>query len=463
MKQSERASIMRILTDLIEADGIIDTKEIVILNKIREKYGIKKTDEILASSYTLGMALEILFLSSEKLKHDLMEDFFELSLSDDFCAKEEALLMLTLRLFLTNAFVCETKVISVSTESLFFDSGQILYVESEYDSTINKDIVQLYREISNEIRLSGFHFVYLPKIAKLYRSVSDIDFMGIATFLYPKVSVERLNIIFNQIQNLSTAEFCKYQLGAKLNMKELENISPSFMIHIGNSYVNDKPMSNFLVVEIADNVLKTIRKILMLYEENYHNTQLSYLQEKNGRFIYTGFYKQIFDILMLRKGVRSSIVIDPIRERIFFQNIEMNLEGIHRREKALYALVLLESANGGVNFNKPISDKQEELYNKRIHSLQNKYRIIYKKFGGDENKAPNIMLPEIRLPMIALLKKQLLKMKNILLDVEDYIICRNAYGNYNVGISALLCYCRDIDDNIVPLMEAKEWREIAAL
>ena len=42
MKQAERASIMRIVSDLIEADGIIDTRELLFLESLREKYGIKK-------------------------------------------------------------------------------------------------------------------------------------------------------------------------------------------------------------------------------------------------------------------------------------------------------------------------------------------------------------------------------------------------------------------------------------
>lgn len=45
MRQSERASIMRIVSDLIEADGIIDAREIIFLDSLREKYGIKKEDE----------------------------------------------------------------------------------------------------------------------------------------------------------------------------------------------------------------------------------------------------------------------------------------------------------------------------------------------------------------------------------------------------------------------------------
>ena len=56
MKQTERASIFRIVSDLIKADAIIDTREIESLDSIRNKYAIKKEDEILGSSYTLSEA-----------------------------------------------------------------------------------------------------------------------------------------------------------------------------------------------------------------------------------------------------------------------------------------------------------------------------------------------------------------------------------------------------------------------
>lgn len=36
MKQEERASIIRVVSDLIKADGIIDTREIDFLDDLRE-------------------------------------------------------------------------------------------------------------------------------------------------------------------------------------------------------------------------------------------------------------------------------------------------------------------------------------------------------------------------------------------------------------------------------------------
>lgn len=465
MRQTERASIIRILTDLIEADGIIDTREIEFLNLMREKYGVKKEDEALAVSFTLAHAFEVLTDSSNELRHELIRDFFGISMSDNFCAKEEALLVLALRMCLIGSLDYDVKMISVKTSDFVFDSEQILYVESEYDDIVNQEIVLSHRDISNEVRLSGFDFVYIPTIATHYKSMSECDIMQIAEFLYPKVSMERLNTICNQLQNLSTADFCKYQLATKLSLKELENIAPSIMVRIGTSFVDDKMLSNFLIIEIGDSVLKTIRDVMGLFGENYHNMRLNYLQEEKGRFIYTGFYKQIFDILMLHKGERSRVVIDSLRERIYFPEADRKIEGIHRREKALYALLLLESASGGLNFSKPESAKQIERYNKRIAALQKKYEIIYHKFGGDGQKAPNISIPEIRNPMMALLRKQLSKLEEVLLHIEDYSIRRNIYGNYSVNVPVDLCCCY-VDgeiNTIIPLNESEEWKQIAAL
>ena len=213
----------------------------------------------------------------------------------------------------------------------------------------------LYRELCTEVRLAGFELVYLPKLSEHYNSILEADLLRIAKFLYPKVSNERIYTIVKQVQNLSTASFCCDHLATKLSIKELRVINPSFLIKIGESIVNDKNISNFLLVEIVDNPLFTIRMILDLFAESYHNLRLNYIQEDKGRFVFTGYYKLIFDILMLRKSVRSSVVVDPMRERIYFPEADVMLEKVHRREKALYALFLMESASGGINFNQRIS------------------------------------------------------------------------------------------------------------
>lgn len=464
MRQIERASVVRIVSDLIKADGIIDIREIDFFDALKEKYGIIEEDEIFAESCTLSQSLSVIANFDEKDRHSLMNDFWKTTMSDDFCTKEEALLLLALRLNLTVKIPNEVTVLSVESSTLNFEKSQILYLESEYNSVTNNQMKLLYRELCTEVRLAGFELVYLPKLSEHYNSILEADLLRIAKFLYPKVSNERIYTIVKQVQNLSTASFCCDHLATKLSIKELRVINPSFLIKIGESIVNDKNISNFLLVEIVDNPLFTIRMILDLFAESYHNLRLNYIQEDKGRFVFTGYYKLIFDILMLRKSVRSSVVVDPMRERIYFLEADVMLEKVHRREKALYALFLMESASGGINFNQPQSPKQMERYEKRMKAIIHKYQLIYRMFGGDEDKAPNIGVPEIRLPMISLLKRQLSKLDNVLYHVDDYMIQRNIYGNYAVNISSSLCLCCGAEKNDIKLFtESEDWIKIVAL
>ena len=129
---------MRIVSDLIEADGIIDTREIIFLDSLREKYGIKKEDEELASSLTFANALNELIQSDDSLKHDLIGDFNQMAMSDDFCAREEALLILALRCCLSINIGSAVSVLSADTFDMKFEDTQILYVESEFDKAVNE-------------------------------------------------------------------------------------------------------------------------------------------------------------------------------------------------------------------------------------------------------------------------------------------------------------------------------------
>ena len=106
---------------------------------------------------------------------------------------------------------------------------------------------------------------------------------------------------------------------------------------------------------------------------------------------------------MLQKGIKSSVLIDVIRGEIYFPEADAKIEKLHRREKALYALFLVESSSGGINFDKPKSTHQLSRYKKRISAIQEKYSIIYRELGGEKENAPNLEIPEIRLPMISLI------------------------------------------------------------
>ena len=96
--------------------------------------------------------------------------------------------------------------------------------------------------------------------------------------------------------------------------------------------------------------------------------------------------------------------------------------------------------------------------------VMKKYGLIYEKFGGDRQKAPNIEIPEIRLPMFALIKRQIMKLDGVLSHAEDYMIKRNIYGNYCINVSTSRCLFRSSDDiSAVHASESEFWSRIVAL
>lgn len=464
MKKTEKAGIARIITDLIKADGIVDIREMDTLDHLQRKYDLTEDDSSQGDSLPLSAAFDELKDLDMPTRMELLNDFCCVAMSDDLCTKEEALLLLSLQLVLQPETDFEAKVISVDASLANFENSQMLYPEGEYDEDINQQMLRNFRNICNEVRLSGFELVYLPKVSEHYQSIPETTLMRIASLLYPKVNRQRLTHIVQQMLTLNTATFCNDHLAGKLQMKDLKDIQPSFMIKIGKADTNETTMSNFLVVGIHTNPILTIQHIMDTFGLFYHNLKFNYIREKKGRFIFTGYYKQIFDILMLRRGIKSSVVVDAAREIISFPEADVQLSKIHRREKALYALFLLESANGGINFNKPQSAHQLERYAQRMKAVKRKYQIIYKMFGGDEEKVPNIELSEIRLPMISLLKREITQLGETLHHIDDYFIQRNAYGNYTVNLPPDYCCCIPFDsDTPQPMSAVEEWIKIADL
>lgn len=464
MRQIEKASIFRIVSDLIKSDAILDIREMEFLDSIRKKYAITKEAEIQVSSLTIADAISCLRESPTSLKHDYITSFITAVFSDKYCTREEALLLVALRICLTIKTEMNPIVLSLDSSSLHTNPTQVLYVESEFDNDINWNIHEHYREIVSEIRLAGFDFVYLPKIAEHYRSLSHNDFVRLTEFLYPNAKSDRIELLFNKLGKLSTSEFCRNQLARELKVEMFSLIPPSLLIKIGDSFVNHKKMANFLLLEMGHDVIQDVRYFIDLFTEMYHPLRISYQREEPGRFIYAGFYKQIFDLYMQRQGIRSSIVVDIYRNEIYLPEAATKIENLHRREKALYVLFLLETSNGGINFTKPEDPDQLKLYQKRMKVVQRKYALIYQEFGGESAKAPNIEIPTIRLPMISHIKRQLLKLDDVLFHMEDYTIQRNIYGNYGINLPSSLCCCCGIDSkDIHELSESTTWQRISAL
>lgn len=467
MTQEERSSLMRIVVDLIKADAIIDSREIEWLARLREKYRIRQTDEVEAAKMTLEEAVNTTAEMETEEKADLMGDFRGAAMSDDFCAREEALLILALETVLSPDAPMEATILSAEVkDGIDMDDAQVLYTESCSAEEANAQIADHYREIWTELRLAGFDFVYLPQVAAHYREVEREELKSIIGFLFPEAGESRAERAVERICNLQTANFCKDYLVAKMGLDRLKDCGASLLVKIGNNRVNGKPYANFLHLELTADVLGCVRGLVDEFSKLYKTRVLNYLEEASGRFVYAGFYKQVIDLVMLRRAIRSRVVADAAHREIRLTDADVVLNGLSRREKTLYTLLLMESPSGGINFTPPASDVPRivERYNRRMRRVQEKYAKIYHLFGGDAAQAPDLSDAKTRLPMLSHIRRHISDVAHLLHNPDDYLVQRNHYGNYAVNLDAELCLCYDaMTGRECMFSESESWSRILAM
>lgn len=440
MKREEKVAIVRILVDLIKADAIIDTAEMKNYAQLKAKYNLTKDDEIKGSQITLADAMVVMSQADEQLKKGFLDDCSEMTVSDGFCARSEALLMIALRSMLNDEVNEGTEIISILKPAFNIPASSVLYVESYFDEDVNQAIRTNYRLIFKECQLAGFNFIYIPTIIQHYNEADRNLTKDIISFLAPTFTDEGIETVIDELNKMTTSSFCKDTLCNKLGISVLRNTAPSLFIKIGHSYVDESIYANYVKYEIDGNLFASLQTFIDVFMSMLSTDYISVptAEEKSNQFLYHGFYKQLLDIFLVRKNIRSRIHINPYKEDIYFPDIDRKLEKLHRREKALYVLFLILSKNGGINFNLPKSAKQLTAYNRKLSEIQKKYQIIYGYFGG--GTAPDLSQAEIRRPIISCLKRSLSQLDGLLYNAEDYMIIKDEYGNLNVNLEDDLIY-----------------------
>lgn len=436
MTQQQRIAITRIFADLIKADAIIDAGEMEMYARIVEEYSITREIERAATEITLAEAMSVMSKAGKRLRDQFVEDCSDMTVSDGFCAPQEALLMMALNQCVGDDGDGSAEVISAYEPDLKIEANQVIYVESRYSERVNAEIQRDYRNIVNMFRLAGFNFIYIPYVANHYKQYEASTFVQVANFLAPNLTDEELRVLQKNLTGMTTAQFCKEQLCARLGMTSLHNAEPSVLIKISSNYVSNRLYGNFLRVEVDREGYDVVQKLMDSYVEMLSSDQVmvSHVDESKSRFLYHGFYKQLFDMYTIRQGQVSTIEINPYQGVIRLPEINKNLEGLRRKEKALYVLLLLESMQGGISFSQPESKRQLDAYNQRMKNVMATYNKIYEQFGGEKDAAPDITLPDIRKPMISNIRKSVKMLQNDLRNAEDYTIRKDDNGVFVIPI-----------------------------
>lgn len=465
MRNVEKTAIVRIFVDLIKADRIIDTGEMVFYEKMRGKYGFAKDNEIAAMSMNFSEAISILKESEQKLREEVLSDCSDATVSDGFCAHSEALLLISLMATLKEEYSEDASIISIPKKSFSVDDSTVLYVESKFDKNLNRQIVENYRHANKEFLFPGFHFVYIPNIIHHYKETDRKIFRQMISFLAPSFTSDGIESVTDGLLSMTTESFCKDILCNRLSIDNLRTVNPSLLIKIGNNYVGGTEFSNFLCLEIEGYFLQFVNAFVDDFSSMLSSDALTIPveSEANNQYLYYGFYKQLLDIFLVRRNVRSRIIIDPNREEILLPDIDQRLGGLSRRDKAMYVLFLILMNNNGFSFNSPKTRAQIKKYNEKMCRFQKQYETVYGFMGGDKGKTPDVGSAEIRRPIFSRIKKSITELSDMLYNVNDYLISKNSFGTYNVNIESDMIYVKNWStDELVPLLESEILRRVEA-
>ncbi len=457
MIRAHKTAISRIFANIIKSDHIINSHEMEYWGMVSTKYGINREIETEAQSISLAEAIETICESEDThLKEELLEYCKAMTTSDGFCSPSEALIMLALILKFEKEPPYSVEIISFPCSNFNIEDDTALYIESEFDIPTNNAIRSNYRSLYKEFQLAGFHFVYLPKIIEHYKETDPKLFRNILSFLAPYMNEEGIETAQNALLSITTPEFCKDLLCNKCCINDLRDTYPSLLIKIGNSYVGEDAYTDCMKIEVDEDIVYIVQSLLDRFSDMLSSDVyvVKAPAEKDNQFHFHGFYKQLLEIFLKRKNIRSSIIIDPYKEEIYFPDIDAKATDMHRRERALYALLLCQGS-AGLNFTLPKSSDEFAKYNKRIERIQSAYRAIYSMFGGEPENAPDLSLPEIRRPIISCLRRSLNKIKG-LYNPQDYGITKNRDGVLTVNVDTDIVFVRQLNsDSPAPLIESE--------
>lgn len=459
MNRIERISVARIMSDLIKSDMVVDAREMALFDKAQIRYNITKDDLADMRHITFANAVNNLLCLTHEEKSKLLNVFEEITLADGRCNKDEALLMMALLYAFEGIYDSEMIHVQVPQQGLQLENSQIIYVESEFDEEVNRAIAKNFYQIENAMRLAGFEFAYIPKIVEVYRNTDSELFNNVMTFLMYGYSGSQLDSLQQVISSLTTTSFCHDLLCNKLKMPGLADIEPSLLVKVGETVADNFIYANFLRMTLRSDIIDEIKQFIFRFTSmlNAEYSIVKNIYNDVDRFIYKGIYKEIIDLCLMRDNCTNSILLNHINGQILFEPTNERLN-VHRAEKALYTLFLIESLTGGVRMSMPECGNYKN-HKRNLEKVQKKFEIIYKWFGGGDN-IPDITSEDIYRPKIARIRGALSRLIPPLISDEDYMI-RLIDGTYRVNLDHNMVFCTEIESGRTPLQKSELFRRVS--
>ncbi len=475
MTTTEKKAIMRIISDLVKADTVIDTREISLWEKAKEKYRINKEILIESQKISFSQAIKILRGLDSYEKALLLNDLKEIAGADGNCCQSEAIIILATELCLSEEYRFSTDISHSDPFGDQISSLTVAYIESSYDEDTNNQIQNNYQFIKSAFKLAGFDFVYIPAVTDKFKKMNPTFLNDFIECIAPCIDPSNCQKIYEKLTNTTTVEFCTNLLFNKLSLSFVEDTDPAFLIKIGNSMVSFAPTCTYEDCEnkrlcenacvqafypeyvkynIGADILADVNDIAYKYKKLISTTNITIKNNNfNDEFYYSGFMKSFFDLLAFPgKLIESRIIINPLHRKIDFKDLGEKLNATAFLRAFFVFLVYAQVSGKVIDRNEKSADKRN-----RYQKLFNK---IYQRVGKPDSEAPSYLndMSQTLAKLRSIIRKiELLKNKRLYEPTSENDIV-------SVKIDPMKVFVIDSKTGNEKLMlESPEWMDLGKL
>ena len=456
----QRVAFARVISDLIEADFIIEDTEMRFFEDINNRFHISRDMLTEAKKKTFAWALNTLKSLTEEQKSDVRNVLHDLALSDGTCVPYEALQIIAALSVLDG----KGEVFSIPSAASYVENMKAVYIESEDDTEEDKYITDHYRAISNEMSLAGFDFVYIPQIAKDYGQMGEEYLRKSISYMIPSLTEERISYIQEELCSITTSRFCRDLLSGKMGIDVL-GCKPALLFKIGESYVlgvdslddsEKKPYSNYLKVNIEGDILQQVVDFVDSYRKLVNCSSYVEIQPVTKKFLYYGFHRSLFDLIAFckdRTEYKMLINLENHKEPVIsfisdgsgYEAEELKMTPM---ATSLYLLMIQQSVFGqGLDWREMPGKEGKDSLLEKFNSI---YSIVGNRSDCKDYKDR---------VLVSRIKKELRKLGSIVSNIDVFIpelknINSNSFYNVPVPSDSVLVMERGIH---VRIADSKFW------
>ena len=294
-KENAKTAVAKVLSDLIQSDGIVNQGEIVFLQRAFQTMKIDGSHLKKAEGMTLSDAVAVLQRCGAPEKSVLFQAIQQLSGADGDIDPSEALLVAALALAIeapsSETTMLKADLVSIPKEGFDLHDA-VLYVEPVFDKKSNHAIVRDYMAISQLLERRGKQFFYLPRVMKGLNTQRN-TFRQTLNYIEPLLSDKQVQLIMSEMKSFDTPTLSKEIFLNQLDTRAFQLEGPAFLFKIENQKSGE--FQDLLLLYINHDPLETLERF---YRLNDRLLQLPKGERVDDELAYTGVHKIIIDTIL---------------------------------------------------------------------------------------------------------------------------------------------------------------------